>query len=313
MPHPHVKAFMTAWALSHAIYKNEERYLLWKNRIRFSLVSLLSAPDSAEWFAQLAISAWIRPVLDKIPVLAFKPMRPYLSTKWDLGRKKKVIWDTYDLIRQYPVLWKTMLASNGKELACVEAGKSGKLSIVFCDCHHSTSKEGEVMVLLRSQDPDRDVVKMTFSFEKVAEGRFNCYIGCIQGADIDNREEIKAITKAMHGLRPTSLMIFVVREIVAAMDIDIAGLMGLGNQIHPFRKKHLIHLPFVHQINFNYDSLWEDAGAVPDEDGWFRLPVRQERRESGEIKSKKKMLYQRRYAMMDDLAKQIHDTVRGAA
>ncbi|NTV03208.1 MAG: DUF535 domain-containing protein [Chlorobiaceae bacterium] len=311
MYHLHIKAFIKSWSLSHAIYKDEAFFFLWKNKLRFSLISMLSAADSSEWFGLLGASSWIRPVLDKIPVLAFKPMRPYLSTEWDFGRKKRVILDTYELIRRYPVFWNTLCGSDGKVLASHDDGKSGRVSIVLCDCEHSTSKEGEIMIVLRS--PARNIMKMVFSFEKITEGRFNCYIGCIQGFGDDNREEIKAITKAMHGLRPTALMIFVVRALIAAMDIEIAGLMGAGNQIHPFRKKHLIHLPFVHQINFNYDALWAESGGVPGEDGWFRLPVEQDRRESAEIKSKKKMLYQRRYAMMDDLSRQIREAVRGSA
>jgi hypothetical protein len=313
MYHLHYKAFLKAWGLSHAIYKEEAFFLLWKNKLRFSVVSLLSAVDSTEWFSQLSTSTWIQPVLERIPVLAFKPMRAYLSTEWDFSRRKKVIWDSYELLRRYPVCWSTLLSTEGTELARFEAENHGKWCVILRDCHHSTSKEGEVMVILRNCASRRDLFKTIFSFEKVADGSFNCYIGCIQGMSADSRDEIKAITKAMHGLRPTSLMIFVVREIIAAMGIEIKSLLGSGNQIHPFKKKHLIHLPFVHQINFNYDALWEDAGGVPAADGWFRLPVTQAHRKSNEIKSKKKMLYQRRYALMDDMAKQIRDAVRGDA
>ena len=304
------KAFLKAWTLSQSVYKEQALLFLWKNKLRFSFISLLSATDSAEWFAQLAATDWIRPLLERMPVLPFKPMRAYLSADWGFGRRKKVIWDTYDLIRRYPVLWNTLLTPRGRTLAGYNAEKSC-LSIVLCDCQHSTSKEGELMVLLRSHGPDSDILKMTFSFEQLPNGYFNCYIGGIQGVGGDNREEIKDITKAMHGLRPTSLMIFVVREIIAAMDIKAAALLGSGNSIHPYRKKHLIHLPSVHRISFNYDTVWEEADGVAGEDGWFRLPVTQERRESSEIKSKKRALYQRRYAMMDDLSRQIRTAVRG--
>ena len=313
MYHLHFKAFLKAWVLSNAIYKEEAFFFLWKKKLRFSFVSLLSASDSLEWFAQLATSRWIQPVLERIPVLAFKPMRAYLSTEWDFSRKRKVIWDSYELIHRYPVFWNTLLSSEGAEIARFDAGTHGQWSIILRDCHHSTSKEGEVMVILRNFASNQDIFKTIFSFEKAADGRFNCYIGCIQGMRVDNREEIKAVTKAMHGLRPTSLMIFIVREIIAAMDIEMKCLLGSGNQIHPFRKKHLIHLPSVHQINFNYDALWEAAGGAVGPDGWFRLPVTQDRRGSKEIKSKKKMLYQRRYAMMDDMARQIRSGIRGDA
>lgn len=305
------KAFLKAWVLSQAIYKEQPFLFLWKNKLRFSIISLLSAPDSAEWFAQLAATDWIRPLLEKMPVLTFKPMRTYLAVDWGFGRRKKVIWDTYELIRRYPLLWDTLLTPGGRSLASYQAEGLSRLGIVLCDCHHSTSKEGELMVVLRSYGPDHDILKMTFSFEHLANGAFNCYIGCIQGGGGDNREEIKAITKAMHGLRPTSLMIFAVREIIAAMEINVVALMGSGNCIHPYRKKHLIHLPSVHRISFNYDTVWEEADGVAGDDGWFRLPVNQERRESGEIKSKKRALYQRRYAMMDDLSRQIRMAVRG--
>ena len=266
-----------------------------------------------EWFSLLENSAFIQPYLNKIPVLAFKPMRAYMSTRWNLVQRKKVIWDTYHLLERYPVFCHTLLHTSGLVMARYHVDNFGEFSFVLCDCQHSTSKEGELMVKLINNSLKSEVFKIIFSFEQTTCGAFICYIGCIQGSGTDNREEIRAITKAMHGLRPTSLMIFVVREIINAMGIEMVSILGSSNQIHPFRKKHLIHLPFAHDISFNYDALWTEAGGVPREDGWFILPLRSDRREISEVKSKKKMLYKRRYAMMDDISKQIHEKIRGSS
>ncbi len=307
----HIRAFHKAWKLSDTVYSQTRPNLRWKNRIRFSLTSLMHADETMEWFSMLETTDWMHPFLEKMPVLTFKPMRVYLSTKWNLAQRKKVIWDTYHLLQRYPVFCKTILNTHGTVLARYDCGKYGDLAIVLCSHHHSTSKEGELMVKLRNNSQDRDIIKMAFSFERSVSGDFICYIGCIQGSGTDNRDEIKAITKAMHGLRPAALMIFIAREIISAMDIKITHILGLGNQAHPFRKKHLIHIPFAHQISFDYDALWQDAGGKLEENGWFCLPVKSERRESKDIKSKKKMVYLRRYGMMDELSKQIHQNMSG--
>ena len=258
-----------------------------------------------EWFSKLE-DPGMHPFISKMPMLVFKPMRAYLSIRWDMTQRKKVIWETYELIRKYPVFQKALLDKEGAVISRYQLEPYGELSVTLC-YHHMVYKEGELMVILKNATRNSELYKMAFSFEKMPNGDYTCYIGCIQGGG-KNKEEIKSATKAMHGLRPSALMIFIVREINKSMGIRITKLRGLGNSIHPFKKRHLIHLPSAHGIVFDYDSFWIEAEGELCEDGWYNLPLKSERRESSEMKSNKRAMYNRRYAMLDAVSQRIDES-----
>ncbi len=306
-----VTAFRKAWQLSGNVYRYAPAGLRRKNRIRFSLVSLLHSTDALEWFCRLESTDWMQPLVSSMPTIFFKPMRAYLSTRWPVSRRKKVIADTCELLRKHPVFLNALLDDEGRVLASYADGRYGALDILLCNCRHSTSKEGELAVKLRNPVTGKEIIKMVFSFEELDSGAYACYIGCIQGCELEQLDDFRAVTRAMHGLRPASLMVFVARALINALDVRVVALYGLGDSIHPFRKKHLVHLPFVHRIKFSYDRLWMEAGGSRQADGWFRLPVEPARREATEIKSRKKAMYQRRYQMLDDLSLQIRQSIRG--
>lgn len=302
-----LNAAVKAWTLADSIYGKRNVALRWKNKIRFSLLACTRSKDSMEWFSQLE-DPGMHPFIAKFPGLIFKPMRAYLSIRWDVSQRKKVIWDTYQLIRKYPAFQNALLDSNGTVIARYQLENYGELSITLC-YHHVIFKEGELMVILKNNSLNKEIYKMAFSFQQMPDGDFTCYIGCIQGGGADKNDEIKAATKAMYGLRPCAFMIFIAREIISAMGIRTTKLLGVGNSIHPFKKKHLIHLPSVHQIDFDYNSFWLESNGEPGKDGWFSLPIKTERREKHEMKSNKRAMYNRRYAMMDTFAEQIHDAI----
>ena len=164
------------------------------------------------------------------------------------------------------------------------------------------------MLSLRSASLRDPVIQMAFSFEQQSKAERICYIGCIQGRS--TKDEIKMMTKAMYGLRPNLVMIFIVQEI--ARLFALTHLFGVSNAIHPHHSKYLIHLPFMHDTTFDYDALWTDMGGVSDSDGWFRLPLKTERRSSKEMKPNKRAMYHRRYAMMDELSRQIEASLIGS-
>jgi len=57
------------------------------------------------------------------------------------------------------------------------------------------------------------------------------------------------------------------------------------------------------RVQIDYDELWANAGGTRHEqDGYWHLPARPERRDETEIKSQKRAMYRRRYAMLDEIA-----------
>ena len=88
-----LSAASKAWSLADSIYRRRKAYVRWKNRIRFSLMAGSCPEESLEWFSKLE-EPGMHPFISKMPMLVFKPMRAYLSIRWDMAQRKKVIWET---------------------------------------------------------------------------------------------------------------------------------------------------------------------------------------------------------------------------
>lgn len=274
-------------------------------RLRWGIAAAVAPRVAKGWFDEMS-----RPPLssfaDANPRLALKPMRVYMSTRWDRPRRVKVILDTYRFIHSRGgTLQNALLQSGGSVLARTDANGCGAVSIVL-GVHNRFRKEGELVVSLLCEASN--VAYMSFSLENRPDGGLCLYIGCIQGSD-GHKDEIKALSKAMHGLRPKALLVFVAQELARAL--GASDLMGVGNDILAHRCKHLIRIPFCHDLTFDYDTVWSENGGRPGPNGWFHLPLASQRRAPEEIKTNKRAMYQRRYAMLDGLSRQIGAALLG--
>lgn len=257
--------------------------------------------ESMDWFEQVEGNN-IKPFIEKMPFLAMKPMRVYMSRQWKMPKRKKVLLETYFLISRYPALLKAIMQDNGFELACFDSSGSGVMHVVAC-YKHALKKDGELSILLTGDAFSSDIYKMTISFERGLKGDWICYIGCVQGGI--GKEEIKMVTKAMYGVRPCAFLVFIAQEIAVSLEETFSQVRGLGNDIHSHKAKHLIHIRKMHSLDFNYNILWEEVGGSLSSDGWFDLPVNYERKDGKEIKSNKRAQYRKRYEMLDDISRQI--------
>lgn len=87
----------------------------------------------------------------------------------------------------------------------------------------------------------------------------------------------------------------------------------MGNSIHSHKKKHIVYIPSVHGLSFDYDALWSEADGKLTADGWFEMPLTSQRRSPESIKSSKRSMYARRYGMLDNVSGQIRSSLAGCA
>ena len=238
------------------------------------------------------------------PRLALKPMRVYVSSRWDIEKKIKIIRDTYELIHLFgSPLQDALTRIGGVNLAYFTVTNDYDARILL-GYDNTYRKEGELAVSLKCDELGGFIISLAFSFEHLQNGEWAMYVGCIQGrTGVDN----KPVTKAMYGLWPKASIVFVAQEI--ACSLGIKHLYGVGNAIHSHRKKHIVYLPSRHGYSFDYDSLWAEAGGTLTESGWFDLPLQLQRRSYEEMKSNKRSMYVRRYNLLDSVSSQIRSSL----
>jgi len=272
-----------------------------KQLLRWPALAALRPRESIDWF-QRCEQPDLRPLLQRQPHLALKPLRPYVSVRWDRARRARVILDSCEFLLSGPApLRDALLRPEGRVLATAVLGQGETLEL-HLGSQFRFRKEGELVLTLRAGPEGRAVASAALAFECTVSGSWRAYIGCLQGAP-EARAQHGRLTKAAHGLRPQALLIFVAQEIARALRLE--ALLAVGEEIHVHRSKHLLRVPGGRRLRFDYERLWLEAGAQRMPDGWYALPLRARRRARGEQPAHKRAMYERRYALMDDIAQRV--------
>ena len=308
---------MKTWELIHTVLELTERAFAntpaayakkQKRKILFHV--LLDIPFAKQWIKtiQQKENAWITA---NRPRLYFKPFRVYLSSRWDKQQRQNALLNCYTYIKQHPGLQQIICTNRPVEIAqfaTKDAETRGHITLGYDERYR---KEGEIVISLRSAHYAEPVCEAAFTIDK-AQGKWIVRIGCIQGSkNTENENSIKTLQKSLYGLRPKSLMIYIMQEI--GKQLGCTALYGAGNKIQAHNKKHFIHIPYLHKLKCDYDALWQESGGELQKDGWYQLPQNWQRKPMESIKSQKRAQYRKRYELLDIIARQIrinlHDKI----
>ena len=297
------KAAQKAWNWSRHVYRLHPSSLdLFKRHLRWATAAALRPQQALDWFSfqdEPAMRGFVR----ANPRLVFRALTRYMSVRWGLAHRTKVIQDTYRFIASRGgFLAEAMQQPEGMTLALLDLDRGQKARIrIGSDAQFR--KEGEISLFLELDGVAGPITGMAFSLEQ--DGEWIALVGGFQGRKGGDEETIKLATKAMHGLRPKSLMMVLLQEVAQAM--DISALRGVGNDVQVYRARRNHPLIPVRNIRFDFDALWTEVGGVRLADGWFGLPSITPRRGPDEIKPNKRSMYAKRYTLLDELSRQIRD------
>lgn len=280
-----------------------------KQQYKIAFHSLLNLKFASRWFKFLR-SDEFKFVYSARPNIYIKPFRPYISIKWDKDKKIKVILDSYKFLQSKGDIFHQILNDGHKILATFmlmdKDNKQYSLDLKLGYIERFR-KEGELVLYLHSRDMGEDIAYVAFSFENNNDN-ISALIGSVQG-HISNKEyATKIIQKLMYGIRPISFIIFAIQ--VLAKSLKCKDIYCAGDKIHTYRRKHAIAIPWNYKINFDYDKFYKEVGGEKTKDNWFKLPLQEQRKDMKDIKSKKRSLYKKRYALLDDISLQIQESLK---
>ena len=146
--------------------------------------------------------------------------------------------------------------------------------------------------------PSQELVYL-LTFGKVEAGLL---IAVIQGPNFEgSKEMVKLLTKKCHGLRPAYLMVEAMKALTNALGYQ--KLLGIP---HKFQNKSR----FVQSKRYvvDYDAIFaESAGKLVD---YWELPLSFENKKLEDIESKKRSMYRKRYAMLEQLQQAMSDKLQ---
>lgn len=279
---------------------------LLKDRIKYVLRGLATPRLTREWFEFLS-QPGMGAIICSRPRLYSKLQRPYLHRKLRQREQIQILKEHYGFaLRAFsPDNLKKIYATREMTLADLPLGEAGHYALRL---QYLFEKEGELAIVLADrnapQKNGRDLVcAISFSVTSQAEGSRAAMIGGLQTSK-HNRERIVPITRAMHGLRPKGLLLFAVQQLATLW--GITTLRAVSNDMTVFRHVRLRKK----NVQADYDEFWVESDGQLDASGLFTLPTAFAPRPIAEIRVNKRGTYKKRYAMLEEIGRQIADCAR---
>ncbi|HFE9266936.1 TPA: DUF535 family protein [Raoultella ornithinolytica] len=153
-------------------------------------------------------------------------------------------------------------------------------------------EEGELMLLML-QDGKR-IYSICFSCTE--DGR--AYIGGIQGGKDIANDEIKVLTKELHGTRPKNLIISLLYGFL--QHSDIKEIYAIDSDFHVKSEK----------VQTSYAALWLEVGGEKYRRGWYKLPPQEIKKSIEEVKSKHRSQFIKREGLKELAQLEMKATLR---
>lgn len=203
------------------------KYVKLKRHIR---IAKLPAAQYQQYqgMCQTYQSAQFASAIDGVPHFIERPINKYLHKAWSGKQKLLTASYTLDLIEKTftPEAIEAMFSTKRKGLTVanieLKSGDFAQLTLIYSQY----PREGDLTLHLRNETGD-DIYLMSFSFGP--EGQL--YICSLQGPSTDQSvEQVRLITKQMHGMRPKNLLMSAVYAVAAYF--KRTSIQGISNNCH---------------------------------------------------------------------------------
>ena len=192
-------------------------------------------------------------------------------------------------------------------LGKIQLDNCNDLSIKLVKPSTGFLKEGELNLMLIDDETNISIFSSTFIFNQ-ENNITRIIIGRIQGTPSrydDGEEMIRNLTKKMHGLRPSALLIYIYQCICKQLKID--ELWAVSTE------KHISKCTRVQrreQFKMDYNQYWIEFGGVKTSERYFTLPNIFKPKDMLAIKSNKRAMYSRRFNMMTKLEAEVIEALK---
>lgn len=165
-------------------------------------------------------------------------------------------------------------------------------------------KEGCLGVVLRYEN--KDFYQIVFWINKDKNGNEAMYIGAMQGPNVEAaRDIVKRMTKWAHGYRTKNLILYMAQAV--ARSLDLKKIYAVSNYGYYANN----HVRSDRKLKTNFGDFWMEAGGRETEDKrFFELPLIESRKAIEEVPTRKRAVYRRRFAFLDEVDAEIEAAVK---
>ena len=164
-------------------------------------------------------------------------------------------------------------------------------------------KEGLLSVILRLGLAS--LYQIIFWIAPAEDGTPAMWIGAMQGPNMENAKDVvKETTKLAHRYRTKNLILYMVRAVARTMELK--HIYAVSNEGYYANN----HMRRDRKLKTDFGAFWEEAGGyVTDDPRFYELPLVEARKTMEEVPTRKRAVYRRRFAFLDDVDAQIAENM----
>ncbi|MFJ4255664.1 VirK/YbjX family protein [Pseudomonas monteilii] len=224
---------------------------------------------------------------------------PYLSKCWEAPQRLEMVASHFEVLAgQFPAL---LLLGRDESLTLCELASYSPGCRLVLDRPIWFKREGELVLNLFQGD--LRVASLAFTLCR-DQGGLSMFIGAVQGIHkgIDSETSLaiyRDLTKDFEGLRPRSLLLEALKCL--ARMLGVAHLYAVCDACRHHRHPYF-GSDKAQDLAANYDVIWQENGATAsNRDDFFTVPLAPAQRAEQDIPAKKRAMYRRRQALLDDV------------
>ena len=279
------------WTKANDIYPNRGKKSYAGKRLRYRLRSLLHAQAVKKFEQFVNQHPLLVSLLNERTNYSYPLVHRFLDKRFSSQQRFNAICENLLFLPQQlahlnPPLWQQPL-SFGEVIPDFE---------ILLNINEHQPMEGYWALELRYKPENQLIYLLTFG--KLDDALL---IAVVQGPNFEGSKEIvKQLTKACHGLRPAYLMVEAMKSLTKILGYD--KLLGI-----PQKYQNKSRLVQSKRYVVDYDTIFSEAGGKR-EDYW--LLSLEDDRNLDEIPSKKRSMYRKRFAMLDELFEAMKQAVK---
>lgn len=249
----------------------------------------------------------LKPILEGLPFPIEQTTRAFFYKGSTFSERCQLIKDHYDFLSEKlkdEAFLDMSVYDNGKGYLLWKSefeGEPLKASLLTAS---GQRKEGCLSISLNLGP--RPLYQIMFWIAKDKNGNEAIVIGALQGPNMEEAKElVKRMTKFCHGYRTKNLILYMLQAVARAL--DISRIYAVTNEGYYANN----HIRLDRKLKTSFSDFWVEAGGEPTDDSRFYvLPLTETRKTMEEVPTRKRAVYRRRFAFMDEVDENITANIR---
>ncbi len=222
--------------------------------------------------------------------------RAFFYHRSKFAERVKLIIDHYDLVvARFKPEWAAKIVKDGPLLlwqSPLPDANDWHLTMNFVA---GQRKEGLQSLIMYYKGIE--LYQIMFWYQKDVHGDYSLFIGAIQGANSANATElIKETTKLSERYRTKNLILYMLRAV--ARCLGLKRIYAVSNEGYYANN----HLRTDRKLKTDFGAFWQETGGQSTTDRrFYELPLIEPRKTMEEVPTRKRAVYRRRFAFLDEV------------